>query len=400
MFNLGVYREVKSWKKPVHITRQLAAKSYLKALSNVDTIAITGSVGKTLTQNTIASVLSQKFKVVVGEENLDPTFRIPKTILKIKPWHQKVILEYGIEHPGDMDAYLAIAKPKIAVVTAISPTHTKYFKNIDGVFEEKSKIVKSLPKDGSAILNADDPNVLKMADLTSAKVVLFGKSAKEGVKISHFSQSLNGAKFRMHYQGQVVTVNWKVVGEHQLTSAYAAAAVGIVSGLTLKQVAKGISMVKPPQHRLNLINRKDFSLIDDTYNASPKAMQAAIKTLLSLGIGKQKIAILGEMRDLGSISSQEHKKIGKIVAKSRINVLITVGKVASTISQEAKQSKYKGKIVEVTNTSQAVKIVKQLSKPKQLVLIKGSRHEHLERIIFALLGKPTEINCYHCGKLK
>src|SRR4030042_1441440 len=126
MLNLFVYREVKSWKKPLHVLRTQLAKSYLKLLPNVEVIGITGSVGKTLTQNAIYSVLSQKFKVVIGDENLDPTFRIPQTILSARPWHQKLILEYGVEHPGDMDHYLSIVKPKIAVITTIAPTHTKY----------------------------------------------------------------------------------------------------------------------------------------------------------------------------------------------------------------------------------------------------------------------------------
>src|SRR3989338_5316334 len=127
MLNLNVYREVKSWKKPLHLSRTILAKNYLKLLPQIEIIGITGSVGKTLTQNAVASVLSQKYKVAVGEENLDPTFRIPKTILKTKPWYQKLVLEYGVEHPGDMDHYLRIVRPDIALVTSVALTHTKYF---------------------------------------------------------------------------------------------------------------------------------------------------------------------------------------------------------------------------------------------------------------------------------
>lgn len=399
MFNLGVYREVKSWKKPVHLSRQLAATSYIKALSHVDVIGITGSVGKTLTQNTIASVLSQKFKVVVGEENLDPTFRIPKTILKIKPWDQKVVLEYGVERPGDMDHYLAIAQPKIAVVTSISPTHTKYFKDIEGVFAEKSKLVKYLPKDGEAILNADDELVSQMADLTKAKISWFGKSSKDGVKISHFSQGLKGSKFRLHYKGQKASVTWKMVGAHQLTSAYAAATVGISQGLTLKQIAKGLTLVKPPIHRLNIITRKDIAILDDTYNASPKAAKEAINTLSALGRSRKKAAVLGEMKDLGSFSEIEHEKLGEIIARSRINFLITIGKAASVISSSAKKHNFRGKIVQLKSTGEIISYLKNNLPKNSLVLIKGSRHTHLERVVSGLLGKSTKITCYHCGNL-
>src|SRR3990167_4937602 len=195
MLNPNPYREVKSWKKPLHASKALLAKNYLKLLPNVGVIGITGSVGKTLTQNAICAVLSQKYRVVVGDENLDPTFRIPQTILKTKPWDNYLILEYGVEHPGDMDYYLSLAKPKIGVVTAIAPTHTKYLGDEGGVFEEKVKLVEALPKDGNAVLNADDKKVAQMAARTRVKIYWYGQKAKNGIKISHFAQNLRVSKF-------------------------------------------------------------------------------------------------------------------------------------------------------------------------------------------------------------
>ena len=400
MFNLDVYREVKNWKKPVHISRTLAAKHYLKLLPNLDAIAITGSVGKTLTQNAISSVLSQKFKTIVGDENLDPTFRIPKTILSAKPWHQKIILEFGVERPGDMDHYLSVIIPRIAVVTMISETHLKYLNDINGVFNEKVKLIEVLPKNGTAVLNADDPNVLKMQEKTNARVWLYGENAKDGIKISHFSQNLNGSKFRLHYIGQKASVSWKVVGKHQLLSAYAAATVGIICGLTLKQIAKGLSLAKPPSHRLNLIKREKFSLIDDTYNASPKASEESINTLMDLGRGKKKIAVFGEMKDLGKISQEEHRALGAKIAKTRLNYLITVGSAAEEITRGAKSSGFKGKLLKVKNTREATAEIKKIKDKNPIILVKGSRHAHLERIIQGLLGKSTLVKCYHCGTLK
>jgi len=399
MINTSIYREVKKWKKPIHISKSLAAKTYLKALRNIDVVAITGSVGKTLTQNAIYSVLSQKYKVAVGEDNLDPTFRIPQTISKMAPWTQKLILEYGIEHPGDMDHYLNIAKPKISVITHIAPTHLKYFGSVHGVFDEKSKLISALPKDGFAVLNADDPLVAKMANLTVAKILWFGKKAKNGVKISHYTQSVKGAKFRLHYKGQKASVNWKVIGEHQLTSAYAAATVGIVLGLTVKQIAKGLSQVKPPIHRLNVVNTSKFTILDDTYNSSPLAVQESLKTLISLGKNKPKIAILGEMRDQGEHSRQVHLKIGQIIAKTNLSNLYTIGDVAKIISDSAKRSGFKGNTRNFQNTKLASLFIKKSLKKNSVVLVKGSRHEHLERIVFALLGKNTAVSCYHCGQL-
>lgn len=399
MLNFNIYREVKSWKKPFHASRTQLAKAYLKLLPKVEIIGITGSVGKTLTQNAIYSVLSQKFRVNVGEENLDPTFRIPQTILSTKPWHQKMVLEYGVEHPGDMDYYLSIASPKIGVVTSIGPTHLKYFKNIEGVFREKAKLIKALPKDGLAILCADDPLVSKMATLTKAQVKWFGKKALGSVKISHFSQNLGGAKFRLHFEGQKATVSWKIIGEHQLTAVYAATSVGQALGLTLKQIAKGLASTKAPLHRLNPITSHSLSIIDDTYNSSPKAAQEAIKTLLVLGKRKQKIAVLGEMKDLGEESLSAHIDLGQKLAKSNIDFLITVGKIAQIIAKSAQKNHFGGKIISAGSAQEALSKLTQIITARPLILIKGSRHAHLERIVLGLQGKPTTIECYHCGVL-
>ncbi|OGD93173.1 hypothetical protein A2697_01325 [Candidatus Curtissbacteria bacterium RIFCSPHIGHO2_01_FULL_41_44] len=400
MINTSVFREVKTWKKPLHISHTLAAKHYLKFLQGLEIIGITGSVGKTLTQNAIASILSQKFKTIVGDENLDPTFRIPKTILSAKPWHQKLVLEYGVEHPSDMDHYLSLVKPKIVVVTTISPTHLKYFTDVEGVFAEKSKLVQALPRDGYAVLNADDQQVVKMANLTSARICWFGQKSQDGVKISHFSQSLKGSKFRLHNNGDQATVSWKVVGHHQLLAAYAAATVGLICSMTLKQIAKGLSQTKPPIHRLNSITTKDIKILDDTYNASPKAATEAIKTLVDLGKRLDKIAVLGEMKDLGTDSEKFHQELGQKISRSNINRLVTIGKIANFIGQAAEKHHFKGKIVSVPNTKEAIKTLKNIVTPKSVVLIKGSRHAHLERIVLGLLHKSTKINCYHCGTLK
>lgn len=400
MTNIQVFREVEYWKRPYHVAFAFLAKAYLKLLPSVKIIAITGSVGKTLTQNAIYAVLSQKYRAVVPGDNLDPTYRIPQTILKTKPWDNYLILEYGVEHPGDMDYYLSLAKPKIGVVTAIAPTHTKYFGDEKGVFEEKAKLVEALPKDGNAVLNADDKKVAQMAVRTRVKIYWYGQKARDSIKISHFAQNLRGSKFRLHYGGQKATVYWKVVGKHQLTSAYAAATVGVICGLTLKQIAKGFSTTKVPEHRLNTVNARQINLLDDTYNSSPKAAQESINTLLQLSKNKQKIAVIGEMKDLGKLSLQSHIWLGAKIAKTNINYLITIGKVAKIVSDSARKASFRGKLINLENTNQAISTIQKIAKKNALVLVKGSRHAHLERIVYGLQGKSTQINCYHCGLLK
>src|SRR3990167_6169039 len=399
MLNSDPYREVKRWKKPIHASKALLAKNYLKLLSNVEVIGITGSVGKTLTQNAIYAVLSQKYKTVVGNENLDPTFRIPQTILKTKPWDHKMILEYGVEHPGDMDYYLSIVKPEIAVVTAITPTHINYFANVEGVFKEKLKLVKVLGKSDYAVLNSDDTYCHKMAKLAKAHIRWFGKSAKSGVKISDFHQNLDGSKFRLSLKSQKATVSWKIVGEHQLNSAYVASTIGIIEGMTIDQIAKGLFKTQVSVHRLNVISAGKISILDDTYNSSPAAAKEAVNTLMVLGRDKGKIAVFGDMKDLGGLSKEAHQNLGKAIAASNIKVLVTIGKEAETIAKAAKNFSYKGKIIIAKGISGINDSIHKLKMDKSVILIKGSRHSHLERLVFALQGKPISIHCYHCGVL-
>ena len=229
-------------------------------------------------------------------------------------------------------------------------------------------------------------NKLVVKELRSAKLIAWTKSVL--------------SKFRLHNNGDQATVSWKVVGHHQLLSAYAAATVGLICSMTLKQIAKGLSQTKPPSHRLNSITTKDIKILDDTYNASPKATAEAIKTLVDLGKRLDKIAVLGEMKDLGAESEKFHQELGQKISNSSINHLVTIGKVAGIIGKTAKKYHFKGKIVSVPNTKEAIKTLKNVVTPKSLVLVKGSRHAHLERIVNGLLHKSTEINCYHCGILK
>lgn len=399
MQSLNVFSEIEPWKRSYHIIYALLAKLYLKLLPNGQIIGITGSVGKTLTQNAISTVLSQKCNVVVGDENLDPTFRIPKTILKARPWDNYIILEYGVEHPGDMDYYLRLAKPKIAVITKITPTHLKYFGNEQGVYVEKSKLVSSLSPNDMAILNGDDPYCHKMAKLTKASIFWYGAKEKNGIKISHFTQDIKGSKYRLRYKSQKASVSSEVVGHHQLLSAYAAATVGVSCGLTLKQIAKGLSQVTSPNHRLNLIHYRNFHIIDDTYNSSLAAAEQSVNTLVDLGKRKTKIAVLGEMKDLGNLSGKLHASLGRKIAKSRIDYLVTVGNVAKIIARSALDNGFKGKAISAGIPKEATAKVKKIATRNSIILIKGSRHAHLERIVLALQEKPTRILCYHCGQL-
>ena len=238
-----------------------------------------------------------------------------------------------------------------------------------------------------------------MVKLTKAHIKWFGKSAKSGVKISGFQQNLAGSKFQLSLNGQKATVSWKIIGKHQLLSAYAASTVGIIEGMTINQIAKGLFKTQVPVHRLNVISAGKMSILDDTYNSSPVAAHEAVNTLIVLGQDKNKIAVFGDMKDLGGLSKDAHQNLGKTIVGSKINVLITIGKEAETIAKAAKNFSFKGKIIIAKDIDRINESIRKFKASDSVVLVKGSRHAHLERLVFALQGKPASINCYHCGVL-
>ena len=184
-----------------------------------------------------------------------------------------------------------------------------------------------------------------------------------------------------------------------MLSAYAASTVGIIEGMTLSQIAVGLSKTQIPVHRLNVISTGKMSVLDDTYNSSPAAAKEAVNTLIALGHDKAKIAVFGEMKDLGGLSKEAHQSLGKTIAASNINVLVTIGKEAETIAKSAKSSSFKRKIIIAKGIGEINDSIRKFKMDKSLILVKGSRHAHLERLVFALQGKPTSIRCYHCGVL-
>ena len=184
-----------------------------------------------------------------------------------------------------------------------------------------------------------------------------------------------------------------------MLSAYAASIVGIIEGMTIDQIAKGLSKTQVPPHRLNVISVGKMSILDDTYNSSPVAAKEAVNTLIVLGLHKIKIAVFGDMKDLGRFSKEAHQNLGKAIAASNINVLVTIGKEAETIGKAAKKFSFGGKVIIAKGIGKINDSIRKLKMDKSVILVKGSRHAHLERLVFALEGKPTSVNCYHCGVL-
>ncbi|OGD86233.1 hypothetical protein A2Z23_03375 [Candidatus Curtissbacteria bacterium RBG_16_39_7] len=386
--SLDIYRNIASWKKPLHTARTQIAKWWARANPQVDIIGITGSVGKTTTKEAIFSVLSQKFSSVASHANLDPVFNIPITLLKIRPWTRKVILELGVEYPGEMDFYLSLVRPKIGVITRIYWTHTEFLGDLQGVINEKGKLLGVLPEDGWAVLNDNDQYIREMARKAKAKIFWFGTHPHCQIQITDFlHQGRDGSEFVLKNGEESVKIKWKLLGEHNTVSAAAAASVGILAGLRLKDIKKGLERLEPQPHRLNLVSGPKRSwILDDSYNSSPEAAMMALETLRSLAHKSESFAVLGDMLELGNYSEQGHREVGQKVAQENIDYLFTIGNQAKIIADEAKKSGAKN-VVCVKDQKEIAKKLKELIGKDDLILIKGSRVTNLDKLVLDLTSR-------------
>lgn len=385
-----LWKKISPAKKPFHKARFFLAKQYAKTLDKKAFIGITGSVGKTTTAKALELVLSQKFSTIATSSDLDPILNIPMTILKKTPKNEKVVLEMGIEYPGEMEYYLSFIRPATAIVTRISIAHSEFLGSLEQIAQEKGALVRQLPNDGTAILNWDDPLVRQLSEKTEAQVVYFGLDSKNchvwasNIRIHNFH-----TKFELNYGVERVEVSSKLLGKHQVYPMLAAAAAGINEGLSLLEVKKGLEKITGPEHRLQVVSGfNDSVLLDDTYNSSPAAVEEALETLNEL-TARRRIVVLGEMRELGKFSENAHREIARKMYKDKIDLVILGSGDARFIEEELLNLGFIPERVEsgLSNPQIVAKLLKILAKG-DVVLVKASRLIRMDEIV-KKLAKPT-----------
>lgn len=371
----------------VHPVKRRVAKYYLRLLKKaykLKVIAVTGSTGKTTTKEMIASILKRQGKTVWSEANIDPVFNIPTTILKCLPSTRFLVLEMGVEFPGEMDFYLWLAEPDVAVITNIYPTHTLYFKNEDGVFEEKSKLIKFLSDKGTAVLSAENSYLKKLDKKIKSKVVWFGDTSGTTAKDIRLKDS-KSTRFILQTNKGKLFVRIPILGKQFVQNALAATAVGQVLGASLSQIKKGLQNFLVPEHRMRAIKLKSGALVlDDSYNNNPQAAKEALKTLNELDGFRRKIVVFGDMLELGSLEKSAHMELGKLIGKMDVSFLIGVGKASNFLVKEAHKTLGTNKAVLVNSVQEAIPLVKPLLLPKTVVLVKGSRSIGLDKLVSEL----------------
>lgn len=375
--------KIHRFKKPFHLLRITLAKNYAKLFPSSMFIGVTGSVGKTMTTQACEAVLSLKYKTLSTAPNLDPVLNIPTTILKIKPSTKKVILEMGIEYKNEMDYYLSLVRPKIAVVSRIAFAHTEYLGGLEEIIEEKGKLVEQLGADGIAILNWDDPNSRKLSTKCKGEVVFYGTDPKNcniwagNIKIENFRTT-----FELNYGVERVQIDYQLLGDHQIYPALAAAALGVIEGMALTRIKKGLESIQPVEHRLVPVLGPNGSIIlDDTYNSSPSAVEAAIDTLLKVP-ARRRVLVLGEMKELGKYSEELHRQIAQKIYKEKIDLVFLGQGEVLFIADELKQLGFYEERLEsgLQNSQIVAKLIKNLSRG-DVCLIKGSRAVRLDEVV-------------------
>src|SRR5713101_1469101 len=339
-------------KDTLHAYQQLAG-NYRKSLS-LKAVAITGSNGKTSTKDFAAAVLARRFRVTKTEGNFNNHVGLPRTILEATAQHEVAVWEIGMNHPGEVAALSKLAAPDVAIITNIGIAHIEFMGSREAIADEKGALVEAVSVGGTVILNADDPFSARIAARARAKVVLAG-TTDGTIRAAEISQSEDGTEFTILEGAHRCRAQLPVPGLHMVQNALLAVAAGRVFGVSLEECAAGLAAAPLAKARLQIKKIGGVEFIDDSYNANPDSMKAALRTLVELDADGKRIAVLGEMRELGDESERGHSEVGETAAALRVDYLIAIGKVAAAIVRAAERAGLE-KTRAVTSTSEAAEI--------------------------------------------
>jgi len=363
--------------------QQIAA--FWRRKLDIRVIGITGSVGKSTTKEAIAQVLSQRYVTLKSAANLNNEIGLPLSVLKMTSGHQRAVLEMGFYVPGEIKQLCDIALPQVGVLNNVGTVHAERAGSQEMIALGKSELVEALPPapEGVAILNYDDPYVRPMKDRTRARVFFYGLTPAADLWVDQVDgMGLEGIRLRMHYKNETLHLRVPMIGRHSAETVLRAAAVGLVEGLTWDEIVRGLQESQA-QLRLSAVRTESGALIiDDTYNASPESMLAALSLLEELQ--GRRIAVLGDMLELGQYEFDGHQKVGMRAAQV-VDVLVTLGPRAHIMADAARKAGMKkSSVIEYTEMDEIVDWLKKNLASNDAVLIKGSHGLQMERIVAAL----------------
>ncbi len=372
---------------PLMAVQRLAV--YHRSLYTPTVVGITGSVGKTSTKEVTAAVLASRFRTLKSKRSFNSEATLPTSLLRIRPDHEVVVLEMGMWAPGEIRFLADLARPQVGIVTNVGPSHLERMGSLTAISNAKAELPEALPETGWCLLNADDPYVAAMAERTRAQVLRFGLGPQAELRASDLqSFGLEGIACRLHHADTSLDLRLPLPGRHSIYTALAAAAAGLVLGLTWPEIVAGLQHAVLTERVQTLPGLSGATLIDDSYNAAPISTLAALDLLGDLP--GRKLAVLGDMLELGAAEDEGHRAVGRRAAEVS-DWLITVGPRARLTAKAAREAgMHAACVLACADTDEASRIVRPLLGPGDYVLIKGSRGMEMERIVAALRQRPEE----------
>ncbi|RJQ29642.1 MAG: UDP-N-acetylmuramoyl-tripeptide--D-alanyl-D-alanine ligase [Peptococcaceae bacterium] len=372
--------------------------AYNRSLYDVPVIGITGSTGKTTTKDMVASVLGARLRVLKTEGNLNNEIGLPLTLLAMDGTHQAAVVEMAMRGPGEIDRLCQIARPTGAVITSIGESHLERLGTISNIAKAKGEILDHIPPEGFALLNGESPFILREAGRCRGRVIFFtlvqsfdrmltdkdpefvSRIVAAGIEAGN-----SGSWFTVRVNGETDTFYLPAPGRHNVQNALAAVGVGRELGLSPAEIADGLAKVALTGMRLEVVEAGDLKIINDAYNASPASDRAALQVLTGYAAGGRKVAVLGDMLELGPRAKAGHREVGETAAALGVDCLVTVGELAREIAAGAVQAGLpEWKVFSCAGNDEVIRVLQKFLKPGDVVLVKGSRGMKMEQVVRGL----------------
>jgi UDP-N-acetylmuramoyl-tripeptide--D-alanyl-D-alanine ligase len=353
--------------------------SAVRRLWDKPVVGVTGSAGKTTTKEAIAHVLSSRFRVLKSEGNFNNHFGLPLMLLKLQPEQEIAVIEMGMSHAGEIAALAKIAHPDIGVVTVVAPVHLEYFNSIADIARAKYELIESLPHHGTAILNADDEYVSQFGRDFKGKVIFYATHRPANIRAERIeSRGADGSVFDLVVNGHHERAELRLVGEHNIHNALAAAAVGVERGIPLSDVVRALATLAPADKRGQVVQMGNIKVVNDCYNSNPKALEAMVDALAEIP-AKRRIVVAGEMLELGPTGERMHRASGKHIAEKKIDALLGVRGLAQLMVEAAEMAGMRAEFV--ATPEEAGEWLAREAKDGDVVLLKASRGVKLEKAL-------------------
>lgn len=374
----------------IHVPDTLAALQslalrYRRERSDVFAVGLTGSNGKTSTKDFLAAILSRAGAVNATPGNLNNHIGLPLTVLGTEADHQIGVWEMGMSHPGEIEVLAEIAAPDAAVITNIGTAHIEHLKTREAIAEEKGMLAEAVDEAGFVVLNANDPYTESIRSRCRGRVVTAGIDAGE-VEASDLRVGKGGICFRLNADGKEIEASLPIPGEHMVANAVLAAAVGLERGLPLEEIAEALGVAKLTGGRLQTRHIRGIEFLDDTYNANPESMRAALRTIARMPTKGRRVVVLGRMAELGEHEEREHRGLGAAVAEVGMDVLVAVGETVGAWIAEGADGGV-SEVVTANSPGAAADALKGIVETGDVVLVKGSRSAGMERVIEAFAAE-------------